>query len=203
MSAGSKDSQERLGPAAGMVKRALTLALECIENAEDRHPTPGLLIVGRPSCGKTTVARELQRLYPATETAQGSYLPVLFVETPAYPTVRKLAGTFLLGLGVDVHPRHTTQQLTGLVLRWLKVRRVRVIVADEVHRIAEGKPTQVHGASDYFRALMTDAELPIVLLGRESAGQLIDVNDQLRRRFTSTVEFQPSRRWVGSSGGDQ
>lgn len=200
MSAPSRDSQDMFARSAGMVRRALSLAVECIEHAEDRQAPSGVLILGPTGSGKTAVARELQRLYPTTES---SCVPVLFVEAPVYPTARKLAEKLLIGLGVDVHPRQTAQQLTRLVLKWLNVRRVRVIVVDEVHRIAEVKPFQVHGASDYFRALMTEAELPIVLLGRESEGQLIDVDDQLRRRFTSTVELQPSRRWVGTTGGDK
>ncbi len=189
------EQRDMLEAAADMVvahalfRRALTLAIESVERAKYREPPPGLLIVGPSGSGKTTIARELERLYPPTESAEGSFLPVLVVEVPANPTIKSFAEAILLALGVETSARLTAAQLVRQIVKWLKARRVLVIVIDEAQHFAERRLEQVRITSDYFKGLINSAGLPIILLGLETSQALLDVNEQLRRRFTARVEL--------------
>jgi len=199
MSALSPESIDRLNTAASMVvahphfRHALKLAKEGLERSAYRSPPPGLLVTGPSGCGKTTLAKELIRLYPPHETPEAASLPVLYIQTPSEPTIKSLAEAILIALGVEAPARLTAEQMTRLIIKWLKSRQVRLIVFDEVQHFAERKHERVRIAADYFKMLINMAEVPILMLGLESSERLLDVNEQLRRRFTSRVRLDRFR----------
>jgi len=199
MSRLSSESVNQLKLVAGMVvghtnfRRALTLARSCMDRAEWVESAPGLMVVGPSGCGKTTLAKELKRLYPEHITAEAAALPILYIQTPSEPTIKSLAEAILAALGVDVPGRLTAEQMTRLIIKWVKARRVQMIVFDEVQHFAERKHERVRIAADYFKMLINTAEVPILLLGLESSEKLLDTNEQLRRRFASRVRLDRFR----------
>lgn len=141
---------------------------------EHRPPgaRPGIAIDGDPGNGKTTVVtefgrkyeREQRALHPDELTSEGhEFLPVVYVNVDAYPTIKGLNRALLEFYGI-VLKNSSTHEMTGLVFDCAKLCATSLIIIDDVHML------ELHRNSDrdvnnHLKRLANDARATFVYAG--------------------------------------
>lgn len=152
----------------------------------------GLLITGQSGSGKSTLARSYQEYFPRDESGDRTIIPVLTVAVPESPTVKSLAEAVLIALGDPNAAKGTKEEKTHRVKHYLKECKVELIIFDEFHHFLDGgRFSQALNVTDWLKLLMDDAAIPIVLLGLPRSIQVLRLNPQLRRRFSSPFYLRP------------
>ena len=133
----------------------------------------GAALDGNPGNGKTTIAshfgrhyeRRCRQLYPQELTADGhEYLPVVYVNVDALPTIKGLNHAILAFYGMGP-PRHANaRQLTQLVLECARLCRTSLIVIDDIH-LLELRREADRDANNHLKRLANDLQATFVYAG--------------------------------------
>jgi hypothetical protein len=160
-------------------------------------------LFGPSGSGKTRLVSYYERTFlksfkERTYTANGievETLPILFVECPSRATVKGMAETLLSALGDPKPSRGSQKEMTQRVVDLLKVRRVGLIVMDEFQHLV-GRTRGYDSAyetADWIKGLLNENICPILLVGTESAAEILKINEQLRRRALAVHRIEPYR----------
>lgn len=149
-----------------------------------------LLVLGESGTGKTTLARWFARRYPKQQLLERDVLPVLYVSVPAAATIAGTVEAILLQLG-DLEPdRGTISSKTARAVRLAKACAVEMLVFDEAQHIHDrGRTHSQYFVGDWLKSFIDALALPVVLLGLPRTQVLLQVNEQLRRRFAHQVSL--------------
>ncbi|HWW05904.1 TniB family NTP-binding protein [Collimonas sp.] len=156
--------------------------------AEPRHT----LLLGESGTGKTWIAQYLASLYPHQTEKYGLKIPILLVQTPATPSLKGLAEAILTALGDPVVLRGTASEKRERALGLLRKLKVELIIFDEFqHFLDHGKQDSLISVSDWLKRFIDDASIPCLLMGLPRCEAILQVNEQLRRRFSPRLELLP------------
>jgi hypothetical protein len=132
----------------------------------------GAMLDGNPGNGKSTSASQFGRLYerrcreryPHELTPDGhEYLPVLYVNVDAYPTVKGLNRAVLGFYGL--HPKRAdTSELTEVVLRCANLCGTSLIVIDDIHLLELHREAD-RDANNHLKRLANDARATFLYAG--------------------------------------
>lgn len=151
-----------------------------------------ILCIGAAGTGKSTIKKEVEKAYPRGGDCGSPTIPVLTVDTPALPTVKNMAETMLLALGDPFAGKGTAENKTVRILYFLEKCKVQLIIFDELqHFIDQGKKNSPYQVSDWLKNLVDKANIPTVLMGLERSEQILQINEQLRRRFNQRIHLKP------------
>lgn len=165
------------------IQRVITFAKH---GAEPRHT----LLVGESGTGKTWLAEYIVSLYPQYPSDSGTVIPILLVETPAIPTLKGLAEAILTALNDPLAHRGTASDKRKRAISLLEKCKVQFIVLDEFqHFLDHGKYDSLISVSDWLKRFIDDAKVPVLLMGLPRCEGILQVNEQLRRRFSSRLEL--------------
>jgi hypothetical protein len=133
----------------------------------------GAALDGNPGNGKTTIAshfgrhyeRRCRQLHPRVLTDDGhEYLPVVYVNVDALPTIKGLNHAILTFYGMGP-PRHANaRQLTQLVLECARLCRTSLIVIDDIH-LLELRREADRDANNHLKRLANDLQATFVYAG--------------------------------------
>lgn len=169
--------------AVSRLKRVIAFARH---GAEPRHT----LLVGESGTGKTWLAQYIVSLYPRDSNVNEIAIPILLVETPAIPSLKGLAEAILTALGDPLAHRGTASDKRKRAMCLLKKCHVEFIVLDEFqHFLDHGKFDSLISVSDWLKRFIDDAKVPVLLMGLPRCEGILQVNEQLRRRFSSRLEL--------------
>lgn len=171
-------------------------ALDRIELLHERAKASGyaggLLITGYSGSGKTTVKKEYAARYPQYRDIDRTRIPVLCVETPSAPTAKNLAEAFLIELGDSLSYKGTAEQKTQRIYHLLKLCKVELIIIDEFQQFFEhGRRHEIGRVTDWLKNMLNKAGIPVVLIGLPYSDQVLKMNVQLARRFSSRHYLKP------------
>ena len=171
---------------AKAVKR-LQKVIEFARNgAEPRHT----LLVGESGTGKTWMAQYLASLYPLHSDKDGVAIPILLIQTPATPSLKGLAEAILAALGDPIALRGTASDKRKRALSLLRALKVEFIIFDEFqHFLDHGVYDSLNSVSDWLKRFIDEANVPCLLMGLPRCEAILQVNEQLRRRFSSRLEL--------------
>ncbi|RQO37221.1 hypothetical protein DBR37_03260 [Herminiimonas sp. KBW02] len=158
------------------------------QGAEPRHT----LLVGESGTGKTWLAQHFASLYPPRLNPDDVIgpIPVLIVETPAIPSLKGLAEAMLMALGDPLFFKGTAAEKRNRALDLLRRRNVEFLVLDEFqHFLDHGKFDSLIAVSDWLKRFIDDASVPCLLMGLPRCEGILQVNEQLRRRFSSRLKL--------------
>lgn len=169
-------------------KRRVELLFGAAEFCEDPG---GIVIIGPSRSGKTRLLQHFEGEHQRVRKADGMYIPILRITTPAKPTVRGLAQEFLRAIG-DPRWRNkdTEQERTDRLKILLQQAGTRMILIDEFHHFFDkASQTIQHHVSDWLKILIDETKLALVVSGLPSCMSVINQNEQLRGRFTGVMEM--------------
>ncbi|QDD62693.1 transposase [Herbaspirillum seropedicae] len=149
-----------------------------------------LLIVGESGSGKTTLADLFVQNYPRISRPEGEIVPVLYVAIPPAATIAGTVEAILAQLGDPAPAQGTVSVKTARAVALALSCRVEMLVIDEAQHIQDrGKSQTQYFVGDWLKAFMDSLGRPVTMLGLPRTRHLLNVNEQLRRRFTQTLKL--------------
>lgn len=172
--------------------QAVTRIAKAIEFARQGVEPRHTLLLGESGTGKTWVGRHVEAMFPLQKTGIGTTRPILFVGTPAVPTLRGLGEAILVALHDPLSHRGTASDKRERALRLLAASNVECIIFDEFQQFLDnGHQTSLISVTDWLKCFIDDVKIPCVLIGLPRCEEILQVNEQLRRRFSSRITLPP------------
>ncbi|MBI4807965.1 MAG: TniB family NTP-binding protein [Nitrosomonadales bacterium] len=151
----------------------------------------GLFITGLSGTGKTTLINYYVERHRGVEEPDRTTVPVLVVETPSAPTAKNLAETIQIALTGDI-AKGTTEFQTNRIFILLKELKVELLIIDEIQHFVDRKHiAETARVTDWLKSFINKAQIPVVLIGLPRSLQILELNEQLRRRFSARCHLQP------------
>lgn len=144
-----------------------------------------LLVLGESGTGKSTLCKLLVQKYPRIVLPERDVVPVLHVSVPASATIAAVSSEILRVLGDPDPNRGTVPARTLRIIVLCRACRVELLLVDEAqHMHDRGKKTTHYLVGDWLKRLIDELGVPSVFLGLPRFEKLLQVNEQLRRRFS-------------------
>ncbi|WP_370153691.1 TniB family NTP-binding protein [Ferrovibrio sp.] len=153
-----------------------------------------MMVLGESGTGKSAVVAAYMQRHKVSEEEEGQRIPVLKVDAPAVPTMKSLAESMLFALGDPLADKGTLNARTDRLIRLLKRCGVEIIIVDEFQHFLEHESAKsLQSTSDWLKNLITQSRLPVVLVGLEKCGKILESYPQLDRRFMAQAYLKPFR----------
>ena len=151
-----------------------------------------LLCVGQSGLGKSTLKKMIKKKYPPIEKDDRKLLPILTVDTPSSPTIKNMAEAVLIQLEDPLFSRGSAVDKTNRILTLLKKKQVKLIIVDELqHFIDQGNRKAPLEVSDWLKIIIEQSDTSTVLMGLKRSERILQINEQLRRRYSKRIELLP------------
>jgi len=152
----------------------------------------GLCITGETGVGKTYIKDQFLKQHMRYNTEDRTIIPVLSFDMP---TGGQVKGFSQAGLAA-MDSRYLVGTETALSQRFaglLKACGTQMVIVDEAQHFVQrnGRKSQER-AADTLKTLMNEAKVCVVLIGTDPLRDLMSVNEQLRRRFSTKIKL---REW--------
>jgi hypothetical protein len=133
----------------------------------------GAALDGNPGNGKTTIAshfgrhweRRCRQRYPHELTGEGhEYLPVVFVNVDALPTIKGLNSAILNFFGIEPSRHVNARELTRLVLECARRCQTSLVIIDDIH-LLELRREADRDANNHLKRLANDLQATFLYSG--------------------------------------
>jgi hypothetical protein len=162
-----------------------------------------LLILGESGAGKTSLCRLFVERHPKLVLPERDIIPVLYVCVPAAATIAGTVEAILAALGDPEPERGTVSVKTARAVRIARGCGVEMLLCDESQHIQDrGRTHSQYFVGDWLKSFMDALGLPVVLLGLPRTQTLLQVNEQLRRRFTHRLSLSVQQSGDGADSSD-
>jgi adenylate kinase family enzyme len=149
-----------------------------------------LLVLGESGAGKSSLCRWIEQQYPKFALLDRDVTPVLIVSVPSAATIASVATALLEKLGDPAATTGTVSAKTSRVIRLCRACRVEMILFDEAQHIHDrGRATTHYMVGDWIKSLIDQTGVPTVFLGLPRLEQILQINEQLRRRFSRRIRL--------------
>lgn len=158
--------------------------MEELLNYPKRIRMPNMLLVSPTNNGKSMIVEKFRRKHlPYTSADQEhEVIPVLTVQMPSNPSVRRFYSTMLDALGAPII-YNTTAQYESIAMKLMKATKVRMLIVDELHNLLAGNNNVQREFLNVLRFIGNTMKIPIVGVGIKDAYLAIRSDDQLENRF--------------------
>jgi len=188
------DPCERILVKYPLFKVAIARIQECFDSHDATAEPDCCPLVGESGSGKTTIISYFASLHPRVDHKSGVEVPVLVAKVPARPTVKSFAETLLYQLGDPLWFRGNTVSKSIRLRELIKRCRVRLLALDEFqHFVDVRRASIVNDVADWLKEQVEEARLAIVVSGLQRCLEVLRQNEQLRRRFGSTLRVSAFR----------
>ena len=130
--------------------------------------------------------RKYQLLLEAYGKAEfgDSELPILSLQMPSNPDIRRFYAAIYYSLGIPLRSGHMrAAELESEVLRYLKMVKVKLLIIDEIHNILAGRSDNQREFLNVLRYLGNELRIPMVCSGTRDAYLALRSDPQLENRF--------------------
>ena len=149
-----------------------------------------LLVLGESGTGKSSLCRWLGAQHPTRKLPDRDMVEVLIVSIPPAATIAGIADQMLKALGDPVRVSGTVTHKTARVVTLCRQCRVQLILFDEAQHLHDRDDTHTHYMiADWLKHLIDEVGVPTVLLGLPRLESLLQINEQLRRRFSRRLRL--------------
>lgn len=172
-------------------ERALTRLAEVHGDTRRTGTSKGLVIQGPSGVGKSTLVKEYVRELESLKKTEAGHRSVLIVEIPSSPTKKNLATAMLTAMKDPYADSrtHSAETKFSRIILLLRSLAVEVVVLDEAQHLVDYKRNAAYEAADWIKSLMNETGITFVLVGLKRTEGLLWANEQLRRRFSATVDY--------------
>lgn len=170
------------------------VAKDAIESNLDLFRATGLarhiLVLGESGAGKSTLCQWITSQHPRHVLPELDVIRVLLVFVPAGGAISGIAEAMLTALGDPHAASGSISSMTARIVKLCKECRVELILFDESqHLYDRGSSYTQYGKADWLKTVIDKIGVPTVLLGLPRLEQLLQVNEQLRRRFSRRLRL--------------
>jgi adenylate kinase family enzyme len=170
------------------------VALQVIDKSIIKYRETGIadkvIISGESGSGKSTLCEIVKRQFPRTVLFDRDLLPALIVSVPPAATIASVAEAMLHNLGDPAPLKGNISGKTNRVITLCKACKVEVVLLDEAQHINDrGRYFTQYMVGDWLKSLIDQLKVPIFLLGLPRLERLLQVNEQLRRRFSKRLSL--------------
>lgn len=163
---------------------------ECKASLSNSTEPTCILLTGDTGVGKSTLIRAFSKVNPAIQEPERRYVPVLTGTVPIPATMKNLATELLHEMRDPLADRGTLEQRTRRLGVLIKECGTEILFLDEFQHFIERRSDRVIlDVSDWLKNLISNTNIPVVLVGLPEAVRVLDANPQLMRRFSSHVEL--------------
>ena len=147
-----------------------------------------LLITAESGCGKSTIREQYAKTYERYEADDRTVIPVLHLQLPSAPTIKNVAEKILIELGDPFAEKGSAEGKTARIVKLLKECGVELVILDEFQHFVDRSSEKVeYKVADWLKSLISESKVPFILMGLPRCQRILDVNEQLRRRFLPRV----------------
>jgi hypothetical protein len=145
-----------------------------------------LLVLGESGTGKSSLCRHISALHPRHQLPDRDIVSVVAIQVPPAATIRGIVDGMLKALGDPASSSGSLTNKTNRIIHLCKQCRVEILMFDEAQHLQDRGAFRTHYAiGDWFKTVIDQVAVPTVLLGLPRIESLLQVNEQLRRRFSS------------------
>ena len=146
---------------------------------------------GPSRSGKTSVSRALLREHLPWRDKGGLHMPWAYMRVHSVPSVATVGEEILRSLGDSSwkQRRRPIERLSriGEVAEMIGLE---AIIVDDLHHLVDTRGARVqHAVADLFIDIGNETDVPFIFLGLERMGAIFDVNEQIRGRTGSPIEY--------------
>jgi hypothetical protein len=153
-------------------------------------------VLGESGAGKSSLCEWIEHQYPRSSLIDRDLVPALVVSVPPLASISSLAESILEKLGDPSPLTGKVSTKTARVITLCRACKVEVILFDETQHIHDrGKYTTHYMVGDWLKSLIDHVGVPTVFVGLPKLEKLLQVNEQLRRRFSKRYSLA-----LGQSG---
>jgi hypothetical protein len=158
--------------------------MEELLNYPKRIRMPNMLLISPTNNGKTMIIEKFRRnnLPYTSENGEHEVIPVLKVQMPSNPSVRRFYAVIITELGVPV-TYNSTAQCESICIKLMKATKVKMLIIDELHNILAGNNNIQREFLNVLRFIGNEMQIPIIGVGIKDAYLAIRSDDQLENRF--------------------
>ena len=162
---------------------------DVINDTRGSGSAKGLLICGPSGAGKSTMIKKIMK-DRRMDVADGHAFKTIYMEIPSKPTTKSMGEAFLEVLSDPFARKHGHSADFKLlrIVGLLKALGTELLIFDEVQHIVEHH-RNTHEASNWLKYLMNNTGVAVILIGMRETQQILNNDQQLRRRFSATVDF--------------
>lgn len=158
--------------------------METLFDSPKKHRMSGLLIVGEPNNGKTSLVRRFCALHPKTDGWDDSPpYPVMYVQAPSGPDERQFYDSILGTLLVPFRYRDAPSEKLDSISYYFNKLGTRMLIVDEIHNILSGSSLKQRAFMNAMKNLSNIMQIPLVLVGTKEALAAISIDAQFSSRF--------------------
>ena len=165
--------------------RQALATLDALLTHPQRQRMPHLLIIGPTNNGKSMIIEKFRRDHPsvARRPDEPDQIPVLAVQMPSGPDIKRFYALILSSMGVPTYPNHSLAHQEDHTLYMLHTLGVRILVIDEVHNLLAGPVPRQREFLNLLRFLGNELKIALVCVGIREAYLAIRHDAQLENRF--------------------
>jgi adenylate kinase family enzyme len=153
-----------------------------------------LLVLGESGTGKSSLCRRLADRYPRQRTAELDTCPVLYVPTPPAASISGMATAMLECLGDPWPTAGNTVDKMDRITHLHRRCGVEITLFDEAQHLHDrGQAATHYLVGDWIKSFVDKTAKPSVFLGLPRLENLLQVNEQLRRRFSRRLQLALGR----------
>jgi hypothetical protein len=186
----SLSKEERIAALQNEYWIGYTRAQEASDKLEElldypkRVRMPNMLLISPTNNGKSMIIEKFRRKHlPYTSSNQDhEVIPVLAVQMPSNPSVKRFYSTILEALGAPLI-YNTVAQCESIALKLMKATEVKILIVDELHNLLAGNNNVQREFLNVLRFIGNEMRIPIVGVGIKDAYLAIRSDDQLENRF--------------------
>lgn len=99
--------------------------------------------------------------------------------------------TVLVKLGDPSFYKGSTTDKTHRIKNYLEKLEVKLVIFDKLqHFIDQGKTSNTFKVADWLKTVIDNTKVSTVLMGLDCNEQLLQINEQLRRRFSRRIDLK-------------
>jgi Cdc6-like AAA superfamily ATPase len=140
----------------------------------------GMLIFSPTGNGKSTMILRFIDIHSKKLEAN-----LLYVETPERSTLKEFYAEILDRMGYPVKGMRTisTGELRRKILWGFEKKKVKMMFVDEIQNLLDSRRDHKKDVLNGLKSLNNRSMIPIILIGTDTADQVLDLDDQVRDRY--------------------
>lgn len=143
------------------------------------------LITGESGCGKSELVKRYSGINPRKEYEEYTHIPVLYIKLTSPQTPKAFAEQILKAIGAPKPDRSETKEdLFEKIGGFCRDCHIELIILDEVQTVIQNRSAgMISSISDWFKDLMNDTKVPVVMVGMPWCHGFVQDNPQLDTRL--------------------